>query len=181
MFESYIHSANMTNYVNEYIAKVEPFANSKIAQNPNGRNYSVFGFMIEFRRHTKPYIWSYYLTSMCVVTIAGCSFIVPPKCIPGRLALLVTLFLVQMQMIKDIQSILPYSDSLTGMSVFSLISLFFIFIALLEYASILMATRLKESFDYNIKWNSETVDFISMVFYIIGIIIFIISYINLYV
>ena len=65
-----------------------------------GKNYSVFGFMIKFKRHTKPYIYGYYLTSMSVVIIAGCSFIVPPKAIPGRLALLVTYFWFKWKWLK---------------------------------------------------------------------------------
>ena len=67
------------------------------------------------------------------------------------------------------------------MSVFALVSLFFIFMALIEYATILMAARLKESFNFNIKWNCETVDFVSMVLYLLGIIVFLISYTSLYV
>ena len=51
--------------------------------------------------------------------ISGCSFIVPPKAIPGRLTLLVTLFLLQMQIVKDVQGILPDSDSLTGKKIHS--------------------------------------------------------------
>ena len=53
------------------------------------------------------------------ILISGCSFIVPPKAIPGRLTLLVTLFLLQMQIVKDVQAILPDSDSLTGMKIYS--------------------------------------------------------------
>ena len=92
----------MTNYANEYKFKIKPFPKKTIRESKMfpGKNYSIFGFMIEFKRHTKPYIYGYYLTSMSVVIIAGCSFIVPPKAIPGRLALLVTLFLVQMEMVK---------------------------------------------------------------------------------
>ena len=81
----------------------------------------------------------------------------------------------------DIQNILPDSESITGMSVFALVSLFFIFMALIEYATILMAARLKESFNFNIKWNCETVDFVSMILYLLGIVVFLISYTSLYV
>ena len=105
----------------------------------------------------------------------------PPKAVPGRLALLVTLFLVQMEMVKDVQNILPNSDSLTGMSAFALVSLFFIFIAFIEYALVLLVARLKECYNLNIKWNSETVDFFSMIFYLLGMIIFVTSYISIYI
>ena len=96
------------------------------------------------------------------------------------MTLLVTLFLVQMQMVKDVQAIIPDLDSLTGMSVFALVSLLFIFIALIEYAIILLVARLSDSFKFKIKWNTEIVDLVSMSSYFLGFVLFILSYASLY-
>ena len=96
------------------------------------------------------------------------------------MTLLVTLFLVQMQMVKDVQAIIPDLDTLTGISVFALVSLLFIFIALIEYAITLLVARMADSFKFEIKWNTEIVDFVSMALYFLGFILFILSYASLY-
>ena len=65
----------MTNYVTEYkVTKIKPYNKIKNDEKLIGRigqNYSVFGFSVEFERHTKLYLWIYYLPSMSVVIIAG--------------------------------------------------------------------------------------------------------------
>ena len=69
----------------------------------NAVNYSTIGFDITIKRSISKYLWSYYFPSILVVLIAGCSFIIPPNAIPGRMSLLVTLFLVQMGLIQGLQ------------------------------------------------------------------------------
>ena len=124
---------------------------------------------------------TYIFISFSFYLLKGCSFIIPPKAIPGRMTLLVTLFLVQMQMVKDVQAIIPDLDTLTGISVFALVSLLFIFIALIEYAIILLVARLSDSFKFKIKWSTEIVDLVSMFSYFLGFVLFILSYASLYV
>ena len=70
---------------------------------------------------------------------------------------------------------------LTGMSVFTLTSLLFIFIALMEYATTLFVARLNDSYKFRIRWNQETVDFVSIFLYFLMYIIFIAAYISTYV
>ena len=97
------------------------------------------------------------------------------------MTLLVTLFLVQMQMVNDVQAIIPDLDNLTGISVFALVSLLFIFIALIEYAIILLVARLSDYFKFKIKWSTEIVDLVSMFSYFLGFVLFILSYASIYV
>ena len=63
IFESFINYENMTNYANEYKFKIKPFPKKTIIESKMfpGKKYSIFGFMIEFKRHTKPYIYGYYM------------------------------------------------------------------------------------------------------------------------
>ena len=75
VFESQINYENMSNYVTEYVTKIKPLNKKDEMIERNGRNYSIFGFSVKFKRHTKPYLWIYYVPSMSVVSIAGCSFI----------------------------------------------------------------------------------------------------------
>ena len=67
-----------------------------------------------------------------------------------------------------------------GVSVFLIISLF-IFIALMEYATTLFVARLNDSYKFRIRWNPETVDFVSIFLYFLIYIIFIAAYISTYV
>ena len=66
------------------------------------KNYSVIGFEITFKRSFSKYFWMYYLPSILVVLMCAGSFIIPPNVIPGRMALLVTLFLVQIDSVQKI-------------------------------------------------------------------------------
>lgn len=45
-------------------------------------------------RHTGHYVFKYYLPCAAMVLVAAVSFVIDPAAVPGRTALLVTLFLV---------------------------------------------------------------------------------------
>ncbi len=55
---------------------------------------SHIGFTITLNRRTMPYILVYYLPAIAIVILSQMSFLISPKQLPGRVALLVTLFLV---------------------------------------------------------------------------------------
>ena len=57
-------------------------------------NFSITGIEINFKRHSVKYLYVYYLPSGLFVVVSWVSFLVPPEIIPGRMAMLVTLFLV---------------------------------------------------------------------------------------
>ena len=85
-----------------------------------------------------------------------------------------------MQIVKDAQGILPNTESgLTGITFYALGCLFFIFIALLEYASILMIVRMKSKF--KITWSQEIMDWISIALYALGFLVFNLVYRDAYV
>ena len=69
-------------------------------------HHSIIGFEIRFARSFSKYLWTYFLPSFLAVFIAGCSFIIPPSSVPGRMMLLVTLFLVQMELLQSLQVII---------------------------------------------------------------------------
>ena len=58
-----------------------------------GFGYSRFGIQITLRRQIEPYIYQYYLPCILIVLASSLSFIVPVSMMPGRIALLGTLFL----------------------------------------------------------------------------------------
>lgn len=51
------------------------------------------GININMTRVVKPFIMKYYLPCIAIVFVSQLSFIIPPSAIPGRVALLVTVFL----------------------------------------------------------------------------------------
>ena len=57
----------------------------------NGSN--TIGVKMEMRRRLKSYILKYYVPTMSIVIISEISFLIPIVAIPGRMGLLVTLFL----------------------------------------------------------------------------------------
>ncbi len=78
--------------------------------------YSEFGFEITLERKLSPFIWKYYMPAACCVIMTSMSFLIPPDAIPGRTALLVTLFLVMSGLFNSVQVfnlshiIKPYMD-----------------------------------------------------------------------
>ena len=57
-------------------------------------NYSVTGFEMVLTRRMSHYMITYYLPSSLFVVVSWTSFLIPSEDIQGRMALLVTLFLV---------------------------------------------------------------------------------------
>ena len=57
-------------------------------------NYSVTGFEMILTRRMSHYMITYYLPSSLFVVVSWTSFLIPSEDIQGRMALLVTLFLV---------------------------------------------------------------------------------------
>ena len=56
-------------------------------------NYYI-GFTVFMVRNTAPFVMKYYLPCAAIVLVSQISFLISPDQIPGRVALLVTLFLV---------------------------------------------------------------------------------------
>ena len=56
-------------------------------------SHNMVGLNIQMTRVVKPFIIKYYLPCIALVLVSQLSFIIPPAAIPGRVALLVTVFL----------------------------------------------------------------------------------------
>ena len=84
-----------------------------------GMNYSVAGFEMILQRKMSFYIVTYYLPSGLFVVVSWISFLVNPEVIPGRMTLLVTIFLVLINIFNTIQTNSPKAEGLTGMYLMS--------------------------------------------------------------
>ena len=65
------------------------------------------------------------------VIVSWISFLVPPESVPGRMTILVTVFLVLVNIFNSITSNIPRADGLTAIESFIIICIVFVFGALI--------------------------------------------------
>ena len=56
--------------------------------------FSLIGFLVELKRNTSPFYTNTYLPSGLLTVISFIGFVIPVDMVPGRMALLVTIFLM---------------------------------------------------------------------------------------
>ena len=78
------------------------------------------GFELTLRRKVSHYIITYYLPSGMFVIVSWISFLVPPEIVPGRMTLLVTVFLVLVNIFNTITTNIPKAEGLTGTDLYKL-------------------------------------------------------------
>ncbi|XP_023319726.1 gamma-aminobutyric acid receptor subunit rho-1 [Eurytemora carolleeae] len=100
-------------------------------------NFSLSGFEMVLTRYVSTYIITYYLPSGLFVIVSWISFLIPMDVIPGRMALLVTLFLVLVNIFNTVTTNTPKAEGLTAIEAWMLACILFVFGALIEYAAIL--------------------------------------------
>lgn len=105
-------------------------------------NYSVAGFRMVMERKISHYVITYYLPSGLFVVVSWASFLIPADDIQGRMALLVTLFLVLVNIFNAITTNSPKADGLNALQAWIITCIFFVFGALLEYSVILLQLKL---------------------------------------
>jgi hypothetical protein len=69
--------------------------------------------------------------------VSWVSFLVPPEVVPGRMAMLVTLFLVLINIFNTVTTASPNAEGMNAITAWMLICIFFVFGALLAYAYLL--------------------------------------------
>ena len=79
-------------------------------------NFSLTGFEVSFKRHSRKYLIYSYLPSGMFVCISWISFLVPVDAIPGRMALLVTLLLVLINVFNSTMMTQPNTEDITALS-----------------------------------------------------------------
>jgi len=100
-------------------------------------NFSLAGFEMTLERHVMSYIITYYLPSGLFVVVSWISFLIPPDIVPGRMSLLITLFLVLVNIFNNVTTNSPKAEGLTAIEIWMLACILFVFGALIEYAVIL--------------------------------------------
>ena len=100
-------------------------------------NYSQTGYEMRLKRNSLKYLVNYYLPSGLFVLVSWVGFLIPPEIVPGRMTLLVTLFLVLINIFNNITSNSPNVEGLTSISAWVITCILFVFGALAGYALIL--------------------------------------------
>ena len=75
---------------------------------------AVFGIKFELSRSPLGFIVKYLVTSGVLVFIGGISFLIDPKIVPGRMGLLITLFLVLANFFTNAQVCIFISNYLSA-------------------------------------------------------------------
>jgi len=102
-----------------------------------GQNYSVTGIEMRLSRHVLKYLYIYYLPSGLFVVVSWVGFLIPPEVVPGRMAMLITLFLVLINIFNIVTTNSPNVEGMTAIAAWMLVCIFFVFGALVGYAYLL--------------------------------------------
>merc|ERR1711953_1396764 len=113
-------------------------------QAPTG-NYSVAGFKLILVRKISHYIITCYLPSAMFVLVSWISFLIPADIVPGRMTLLITIFLVLVNIFNTITTNIPKAEGPTAIEAWVMVCVLFVFGALVEYAAILLQLKVRAS------------------------------------
>merc|ERR1719189_360479 len=102
-----------------------------------GTNYSVTGVEMKLKRNMMKYLYIYYLPSGLFVVVSWVGFLIPPEVVPGRMAMLITLFLVLTNIFNIITTNSPNVEGMTAIAAWMIVCIFFVFGALVGYAYLL--------------------------------------------
>ena len=107
---------------------------------PSGA-YAACGFAVSLTRMRMQTIIQTYLPSTMFVMVSWVSFLIKPEVVPGRMALLITLFLVLTNIFNGVKATAPVSKRLNAVDLYLVVCIFLVFAALVEYAVILFMQK----------------------------------------
>ena len=122
----------------QYVIDVKELPISHRTYRIAGRDWATCGFSLELKRLKTQIIIQVYLTSTSLVIVSWLSFIIQPSSIPGRMGLLVTVFLVIINIFISVKNQSPATTGLNAGDVFLVVCIGQVFVALIEYALVLI-------------------------------------------
>jgi len=125
------------NTILDYLVTVKNLAEEDRIVLYAGANYSVTGIEMRLTRHILKYLYIYYLPSGLFVVVSWVGFLIPPEVVPGRMAMLITLFLVLINIFNIVTTNSPNVEGMTAIAAWMLVCIFFVFFALVGYAYLL--------------------------------------------
>jgi len=143
--DEFIADESQIRSVLDYAVEIRKLPESKQNYVAITGNYSVAGFELTLRRKVSHYIITCYLPSGMFVIVSWISFLIPPDIVPGRMTLLITVFLVLVNIFNTITTNIPKAEGLTAIEAFVIVCVLFVFGALIEYAGILLQLKVRVS------------------------------------
>lgn len=134
----------------QHFIEFEPLADKDLSVVLPSGAYAACGFQIRLVRKTMQYLVQVYLPSCMFVVVSWVSFLIKPEVVPGRMALLVTLFLVLINIFNSVRERAPISSRLNAVDFYLVICVFLVFTALMEYAVILLLLKKQRKPEYSI-------------------------------
>jgi len=136
----FIYNAERQRSLQHFI-QLEPLPQQYTIVNLPSGHYAACGFQVRLQRKQMQYQIQVYLPSFMFVVTSWVSFLIKPEVVPGRMALLVTLFLVLINIFNSVREQAPISSRLNAVDLYLVVCVFFVFSALMEYAAILMLLK----------------------------------------
>merc|ERR1719150_3074485 len=133
----YIHDEERQRSLQHFI-QIEDLPEKFTTVNLPSGSYAACGFQARIQRKQMQFVVQVYLPSFMFVIVSWVSFLVKPEVVPGRMAMLVTLFLVLINIFNSVREQAPISSSLNAVDLYLVVCIFFVFAALIEYAVILL-------------------------------------------
>ena len=75
---------------------------------------------MKLKRNMQKYLYIYYLPSGLFVVVSWVGFLIPPEVVPGRMAMLITLFLVLINIFNIVTSNSPNVEGMTAIAAWML-------------------------------------------------------------
>ena len=100
------------------------------------RSYSFVGFTLTLKRVFIKHLLSYYFPSLIMVAVSWTSFIIPPEVVPARMALLITVLLVLVNLLGAIIDKQPPSAFPTSLVIWISICIVFASGALVAWGTV---------------------------------------------
>ena len=105
------------------------------------RSYEYCGFRIRLNRNRTNHLINTYVPACLFVLVSWFSFLIKPDVVPGRMMLLVTIFLMLISILNESKSSAPAAINLNPIDLYLIVCIFHVFGALVEYAVILAVLR----------------------------------------
>ena len=110
------------------------------------------GFQVQLDRVRTKYIAGFYIPSFFFVILSWLSFIIKPDAIPGRMMLLLNIFLIMVLLMNSVKESAPDSNNFNAIDIYLAVSTIHVFGAILEYAIVLYVMK---KFDLEWKKNQD--------------------------
>ena len=117
------------------------------------RGNNTIGIILTMRRIRQSFYVKYYIPCGAIVLVSQLGFFIPVTAIPGRVALLITLFLSLINLLIYQMGESPSSSDLNAIAIYLLTSLAFVVGALIEFAMLIFFNQNYGIFKHGLKNN----------------------------